>query len=642
MDYHGNNDRVRLLEDNINRLRTAINEKNQGLGNYKLQAENPDGLSKFRDISQKIRDIEVKLNQLRAIESEYHGTTKKNDILIREKETLDTKILEKRSELTKLLKKHETIKNIITSNVAASEVKEQEINTYIGNLGDNADYDLSIIANAITSLANPGWKIRTFKQPPQIESIVISAVGNFNKGKSFLLRYLSGKSLPTGFHIHTDSLSFLFPEGTANPVTYIDTKGLELPLKRNRGGNPPGGVRESQERRGSDFPGGNPASLVSMENLIKDCRIAEVLIQTFVLEESDIILIVVGQLTFADQILIHRVRKQFQKNTTKKIYIIHNFFTLSTREEVEQAVENDITSVFDVEEQTIPALDQKAPAGSQNSVMYIDKRQRNIVHLIMARENSDSGRFYNNSVKIFLSLVTLQTASRRHFDPVASLTRYLTKTISEYITTDGDVKPQISVVQGPAGLEGRENGVQHKYQEQISFLRVQAAKIQPKPVRFDMLERIVNLQKKINYDVKVTAHELIMTIELPGMRESDMQSLVSGKCVKTSTGFFIEVEGKKVDDVQDVRMILDGNRSYGDFKVATKTIEFYKFDLEDYTRPERSNKNGLLVLVFPFRDPNRPPKQIAPPVNEPARVRPPQEIVQPKKKSNKSSCCNIF
>jgi len=81
--------------------------------------------------------------------------------------------------------------------------------------------------------------------------------------------------------------------------------------------------------------------------LLYDRNVTEDFIQNYILEVSDIILIVVGQLTFSDQKLISKITEKYKN---KNIFIIHNFYNSYHITEIKEKIKNDILQSFNVEE----------------------------------------------------------------------------------------------------------------------------------------------------------------------------------------------------------------------------------------------------------------------------------------------------
>ena len=76
----------------------------------------------------------------------------------------------------------------------------------------------------------------------------------------------------------------------------------------------------------------------------------EFFLQNLIINISDILLLVVGELTYSEQLLINRIKEVSKKNNKKRILIIHNLKELRTREEVENYIKNTLLkcSLFDL------------------------------------------------------------------------------------------------------------------------------------------------------------------------------------------------------------------------------------------------------------------------------------------------------
>ena len=61
----------------------------------------------------------------------------------------------------------------------------------------------------------------------------------------------------------------------------------------------------------------------------------EMFLQNFIMYNSDIIIIVVGILTYTEQKLLNRIKEEISQNRLKKtLYIIHNLITYTSKEQV--------------------------------------------------------------------------------------------------------------------------------------------------------------------------------------------------------------------------------------------------------------------------------------------------------------------
>lgn len=89
--------------------------------------------------------------------------------------------------------------------------------------------------NVFTAVAGEQQPSGQAKQDTQAgvpgKEVVVSAIGLFNKGKSFILNKLGKFNLPTAKSIHTRGLSFLLPDiDKNNQYVFLDTAGTNSPV----------------------------------------------------------------------------------------------------------------------------------------------------------------------------------------------------------------------------------------------------------------------------------------------------------------------------------------------------------------------------------------------------------------------------
>ena len=109
---------------------------------------------------------------------------------------------------------------------------------------DNSDpldiYDLVINIDAMKSLLGQGWEEEmtdkgknTYEEKKDKPSVVVSVIGNQNKGKSFILGQISGQPIPKGYSVKTKGLSVKYPTIEKQNIILLDTAGFETPLVEN-------------------------------------------------------------------------------------------------------------------------------------------------------------------------------------------------------------------------------------------------------------------------------------------------------------------------------------------------------------------------------------------------------------------------
>ena len=223
--------------------------------------------------------------------------------------------------------------------------------TYLNDVKYKDVYDITININSIKDLKEKGWDIKfapkgedNYKKYKNEELIKIGVIGNNNKGKSFLLSKISKIDLLTGSSINTQGLSIKYPDskgGIGKNLILLDSFGLEKPIltKNDKKDN----LKEFQDD-------------------IRDKMMTELFLENLIINISDILLVVVGQLTFSEQLLINKIKEECKKQNKGKIFIVHNLQEFFTKEQIEEYIENTLMkcSSFNLKRRTWMNDDNKA------------------------------------------------------------------------------------------------------------------------------------------------------------------------------------------------------------------------------------------------------------------------------------------
>ena len=271
-------------------------------------------------------------------------------------------------------------------------------------------YDVVINIRSISSLLTPeGWPIKwninrkeILKNTNEKKLFKIGVLGNGNMGKSFLLSRLFGEKIPSGYSIITEGLSIKhnFEKG----YTILDSAGLQTPLLKEY---------EKEEEQKKDKKKFNlressiEKDFKEYENLYKDKTQTENFIQNLILYLSDMLLIVVGKITFNEQRLINKIKKEIElgnvdENKKKQIFIIHNLINFQTKKQVEEHIKNTLlkSASFKLTE----TKDINKSQEKKEEIFYFVENESvfQTFHLIMAREGTEAGDYYNQYTYDFL------------------------------------------------------------------------------------------------------------------------------------------------------------------------------------------------------------------------------------------------
>ena len=139
-------------------------------------------------------------------------------------------------------------------------------------------YDIIVNINSMQNIGKDGWEVVMSENGKKISELkddenrlVIGVMGNKNKGKSFMLQALSGEELQTGSTISTIGLSIKYSE---NKFVLLDCAGSESPLL-------------------GDY--------ANMLEISRDKLFTEAFHQSYILRKSNVLLLVVGYLSFSEQ-----------------------------------------------------------------------------------------------------------------------------------------------------------------------------------------------------------------------------------------------------------------------------------------------------------------------------------------------------
>ena len=277
----------------------------------------------------------------------------------------------------------------------------------------NYFYDIIINIKSICNITK-GWKIKMSERIRKYydkmindKVIKIGVIGNVNVGKTFILSQISRVDLPNGPHIRTQGISIKFPElekYNGRRIVLLDSPGMETPF-----------LDENNQKENED-----------KKDLFKEKSgeklITELFLQNYIINESDILIIVVGILTYSEQKLLNKIKiilKDLKIN--KKIFVIHNLMFFTNINQVKEYIDNVLlkSATFNLEPgHKISVFSEKE---NNNGIYFIEKNEDKYnYHYIMANEGSEAGNYCNEFVKNQLSKFFI-TAKDEPFDPIKSL-----------------------------------------------------------------------------------------------------------------------------------------------------------------------------------------------------------------------------
>ena len=368
-----NNNNVNDYIKKINDLEMKDKQNNQRINNLEKETYNQQGI--IFQLTNQNNSLNQQLNSLQKQKSE-----KENEIIILEK---NIEKLEKEKNILQLaingdfnsidrLRKlgievnYKGENNMIRINPNNHQIigRKEESKVDFMNF-----YDVIIDIKSVKDI-NKGWEIKmsekglqNYRKFHEDKIIKIGVIGNSNKGKSFLLSKISKIKLPSGTSIRTEGLSVKYPELELfedRKIALLDSAGLETPVLKN-----------SEDKN----------SKLTVKELFKEKSreklITELFLQNYIINISDILITVVGILTYSEQKLLNRIKTEFQRAKIKKpLFIIHNLVTYTTVAQIEEYIKEYLlqSSTFDLEKGH--GVNTKTKNEKETGVYYLRKTAR--------------------------------------------------------------------------------------------------------------------------------------------------------------------------------------------------------------------------------------------------------------------------
>ena len=437
-------------------------------------------------------------------------------------------------------------------------------------------YDLIINIKSIKEINN-GWDIKMkekgklrFEEYKNKDALIIGIVGNSNKGKSFILSKISKINLPNGTNIKTEGLSIKYPELEKyknRKIVLLDSEGFEAPFL----------IEKNEIIDKND---------IMLKEQAREKMITEYFLQDFILNNSDILIAVVGLLTFQEQKFLNKIKSQISKLKIKKtLFIIHNLMTLTTIEQVENYINNTLlnSATFELEKTTL--ISTKISKG-EKPVEYFYENDDKIktIHLIFANEGSEAGKFYNNFALEFIENSFQNVTGIKPFDIIEKLKERFID-LSNILIERNKNYPLISI------KDFLDND---KILKEKKFRLKNKREIRLKRLFIDELG-FSNLKSNgfnpcFNYYIK--NNNLILKMEAPG----NINIICDHKLVDKYN--IIEIRGRKNKDKEPINLkdnIFNG-REFGEFSVDIPLM----IDLENI-KPNVSKKEGIFIIEFPLK-----------------------------------------
>ena len=265
-------------------------------------------------------------------------------------------------------------------------------------------YDIIIDINSIINI-NKGWNIFMTKEGEEkylkykgLDFIKIGIVGKETKTKTYVISKLLKISFPSGVSINTKGLGIKYPdlseEYKDRKFILLDFDGLETPVLNHEIQKEENNNEVKKDEENKEF-----------KKKARDILVTESFLQKFIITNSNILILVIDKLTFSEQKLILKKKKEIKDNKDiKYLYIIHNLKNYTKISQVENYIENALckSSTFSVIKSESITFHKKNIEYHFYEEKNPEYKQLNIFHLILAHDGSEAGHFYNEHTIDFI------------------------------------------------------------------------------------------------------------------------------------------------------------------------------------------------------------------------------------------------
>ena len=306
--------------------------------------------------------------------------------------------------------------------------------------------------------------------------------------------------------------------------------------------------------------------------------ITELFLQNYIIYNSDILIVVVGILTYSEQKLLNKIKNEIQRaKLNKTLFIIHNLMTYTSIKQVEEYIDTILlkSETFNLE------LGHKIDTSieDKSGVYYYEKNSDpKIYHFIYANEGSEAGLFYNKFTLDYLENFYKMVTDIKPFD--------ILETVKErFIDISNEIFEQL---EKPLTKDNFDNSneklIKLKNPNKIILKKCLIDELGFSNLKTNGFEPVYNIYKKDD--------KLIIRVEASGNSNIKSEIFFSGEYT------FIRLSGikKKDKEPHNLRDNIFNSREFGNYtlNIPIKTSDFLLKNEE----PSYVEKKGVLMMEY--------------------------------------------
>ena len=460
-------------------------------------------------------------------------------------------------------------------------------------------YDIIVDIDSLRHMIK-GWKVKfteigkkNYDIMKDKEVLIVGVVGNRNRGKSFVLSKLSNVNLPDGTSIKTEGISIKYPkmeEGKDAKYILMDSAGFENALlETDEFTNDPNIPRED--------------ALKMLKLIASDKTLTEYFIQNFIIQKSNILIVVIGILNYPEQKLLNRIKTEnknkFKNQTPPPLFVVHNLQTFSLKKQVEDYIKETLTksATFKLKEMKNVERDESSKDNpDQNEIYFIEEfnneedKNTVIYHLILAMHGTEAGDYYNNFAYEFLSKQFNAFPIHHKFPIIEDVKQQCLQNSLKMMVHPIESLDEFEKSETEIKLKSKDKEEDQKrlvfkrcLVDELGFSNFYGANFEPKYAYF-----------KTNIDQKPY---VCIQVEIPG------EAKVTCRAKMFEQTWNVTVKGNKIlkmNDTEDKHTSFS-KREEGDFNLLIKlNVEDFQLKESKPDKNKTTKENGLYCYYFPL------------------------------------------
>ena len=454
-------------------------------------------------------------------------------------------------------------------------------------------YDLIIHFHSFEQLRKDGWEAsftkegkRKYDECKNKNNIVIGIIGNKNRGKSYLLgriMKMNEDSLyPNGFLVTTLGISCIFPTIANKNFVTLDTAGRDNPLLQS-----------------TFFTETNKNELI--KTIARDQKVTEIALNDFIIQESNVLITVVEQLSFAEQemlkILINQIKECQNKNTNqkdcspKRLLVIHNLMNISKIEDINEFINKTLTRslTFSLQKQNM------SNDGFNDRYVYPQANSEDIeiVHIVIGDDNNDIIRKELNEPAFDYIRKNITTSDAKKFDIVESFKDFIIKNSKNYI--EGEKFKSDFLKRGEPSEKDNKIIISIKPKEKIDKLNLRRVYFNAKGIQ--------------NFSSAIEPIYSINLIEINNKDYIEIEMEMYGKVVMKvdkiicPNQYIISIKGKNdkilEDDDEDNKIEMQGNLEFNEFELQVIINRYMPYQAQENNEKKINKKaNDEIEIIL--------------------------------------------